>query len=148
MRNQPGGAPPVFVDRTGRRRRLTMIAGTVLGLGLLTSVGLIAAGLFWDSAVSLPGWSDPGKGQSPIKAGVGDRLDEAAQPPSRRPLPSAVTSTAAPVTSAAPTATRPSPTATGQPSGTTVTPTPQPTHRGQGVERRNSTRPSKSPGKP
>ncbi|MEV0152872.1 hypothetical protein AB0H57_03915 [Micromonospora sp. NPDC050686] len=146
MRNQPGGAPPVFVDRTGRRRRLTVIAGTVLGLGLLTSVGLIAAGLFSDSSVSLPGWSDTGRGQSPIKAdvGKGDRLDEAAQPPGRRPGPSAVTSTAAPVV------TRSSPAATGQPSGPTAAPTTQPTatHRGQGVERRNSARPSRSPGKP
>ncbi|MGY0005625.1 hypothetical protein, partial [Micromonospora sp. I033] len=68
MQNEPGGAPPVFVDRTGRRRRLTVIAGTAMGLGLLTSFGLILAGLFFDSSVPLPGWSDTR--QSPIEAGV------------------------------------------------------------------------------
>ena len=33
----------MFVDRTGRRRRLTLIAGTAMGLGLLPSLGLILA---------------------------------------------------------------------------------------------------------
>ncbi|SBT50602.1 hypothetical protein [Micromonospora auratinigra] len=138
MQNQPGAAPPVFVDRTGRRRRLTVIAGTAMGLGLLTSLGLILAGLFFDSSVPIPGWSDP-KVQSPVEAGV----DAPAPPrntPSRRPEP--VTSTTPPRPSATPTATRTTRRAT--------TPAVQPSASvpGQGDRKRNSARPSRTPGKP
>ncbi|SCE83418.1 hypothetical protein [Micromonospora mirobrigensis] len=160
MQNQPGGLPPVFVDRTGRRRRLTMVAGTVMGLGLLASVGLIAAGLLSDSSVSLPGWSEQGRRPAPIEAGVRQDIDEAGQPASRqRPRPSAATSTTAPVptrtatagttpaTARTTTTTAADPTAT-----TTAAPTPQPTPStsppGQGYERRSTAKPSRSPGKP
>ncbi|MDG4807253.1 hypothetical protein O7634_10890 [Micromonospora sp. WMMD1120] len=53
MRRQPGSATPVFVDGTGRRRRLSVIAATALGLGLLTSLALVAAGIFPDTSVPL-----------------------------------------------------------------------------------------------
>ncbi|MFC0007917.1 hypothetical protein [Micromonospora siamensis] len=161
MQNQPGGEPPVFVDRTGRRRRLTMVAGTVMGLGLLTSVGLIAAGLFSDSSVSLPGWSEQGRRQAPIEAGVRqESLDEAGQPASRqRPRPTTATSTAAPLptrtatTGATPATTTTTATATSGPTATTTaTPTTQPTPStsppGQGDVRRSTAKPSRSPGKP
>lgn len=137
MHTQPGGAPPVFVDRTGRRRRLTLLAGTAMALGMLTSLGLIAAGLFTDSSVSLPGWSEDPPGQQPIEAGV-DGLGSA---PSTGPPPSPVTSTAAPVRSV--------------PSGTTAAPVPTGPRKspaatdrpGQGDERRTA-KPSRSPGRP
>ncbi|MEV4490927.1 hypothetical protein AB0K04_12500 [Micromonospora coxensis] len=139
MHNQPGGAPPVFVDRTGRRRRITVVVGTAMGLGLLTSLGLILAGLFGDTSVPLPGWTDP-KARPPVEAGI-DGLDEFGQParPTARPTP--VTDTAVP----SPTATRttsPAPDAptAGPPSATDTVP-------GQGDERR-TTKPSRTPGKP
>jgi hypothetical protein len=140
MQNQPGGAPPVFVDRTGRRRRLTVVAGTAMGLGLLASLGLILAGLFFDSPVPIPGWSDT-KVHPPIEAGV----DASGRPqertsPSSRPAPA--TSTTAPLPSAAPTATRPT--------SRTTTSGPQPSTSvpGQGDEHRSSAKPSRTPGKP
>ncbi|PWU58391.1 hypothetical protein DLE60_21925 [Micromonospora globispora] len=142
MQNQPGGEPPVFVDRTGRRRRLTLIAGTAMGLGLLTSLGLILAGLFFDSSVPLPGWSD--NKVQPIEAGV----DAPGKPgggvsPSPRPAPS----TSVPVPAASATSTA------GVTTGgtTTTAPAPQPstsTLPGQGDERRSTAKPSRTPGKP
>ncbi|MGS2613849.1 hypothetical protein ACVCAH_04845 [Micromonospora sp. LZ34] len=136
MQNQPGGPPPVFVDGTGRRRRLTVIVGSVMGLGLLTSLGLIVAGLFLDTSVSLPGWSD-NRTPPPLEAGVNGRDGLGGDAPPA-PAPSSVTSSApVPTLSRTPGA-RP----TTAPSGATD-------HPGQGDERRDSTgKPSKSPGKP
>ncbi|MFG3697956.1 hypothetical protein ACGF5C_08535 [Micromonospora sp. NPDC047620] len=139
MHNQPGGAPPVFVDRTGRRRRLTVIAGTAMGLGLLTSLGLIAAGLFMDSSVSLPGWSDS-RPAAPLEAEV-DGRDELGGASPTGPRPSPVTSTSAPA---------PTLTAGDGTTPATGAPTARPTRSeqpGQGDERRTA-KPSRSPGKP
>ncbi|MEU4476946.1 hypothetical protein AB0F68_02585 [Micromonospora sp. NPDC023966] len=138
MQNQPGGAPPVFVDRTGRRRRLTVIAGTAMGLGLLTSLGLILAGLFFDSTVPLPGWSDTKV--PPIEAGVdAPHRDERTSP---SPRPPSVTSTSP---SAAPAAAR-----TTAPARVTTSAAPRPSGSvpGQGDDRRNTGKPSRTPGKP
>lgn len=141
MRNQPGGSP-VFVDRTGRRRRVTVIAGTAMGLGLLTSLGLILAGLFLDSTVSLPGWSDT-RMSPPIEAGV-DAPGAPGGKPSRTPQPRTATSTTAPVPSSASTSTA---ARTANPANQ---PAPQPsgTVPGLGDERRSTAKPSKTQGKP
>ncbi|MEO3780744.1 hypothetical protein ABGB16_28820 [Micromonospora sp. B11E3] len=134
MQNQPAGRP-VFVDRTGRRRRLTVIVGTLMGLGLLASLGLILAGLFTDSTVRLPGWGDQ-KGHPPIEAG----LDGMGGTESPSPSPS----TSAPAPGSTRTATP-----TARPTGTdTAAPSARPTEPGQGEEHRNTARPSRSPGKP
>ncbi|MEV1070661.1 hypothetical protein [Micromonospora parva] len=142
MHNQPGTAPPVFVDGTGRRRRLTVIAGTAMGLGLLTSLALIVAGLFLDTSVPLPGWSDDSRGTRPVEAGV----DEINQPRvATSPSPSPMTRTSAPLPRVTRTADDRSPT----PAGTTVTRGPSATDRpGRGDEHRNTAKPSRSPGKP
>jgi hypothetical protein len=142
MQNQTGGAPPVFVDRTGRRRRLTVIAGTAMGLGLLTSLGLILAGLFFDSSVPIPGWSDT-KMHPPIEAGV----DGPARPqPATSPttLPEPITGTASSRPSSAPPASRATATRT------LTAPAAQPTGSvpGQGDEHRSTAKPSKTSGKP
>ncbi|MGI5524952.1 hypothetical protein ACQEUX_29015 [Micromonospora sp. CA-259024] len=138
MHSQPGSAPPVFVDGTGRRRRLTVVAGTAMGLGLLTSLALILAGLFLDTSVPLPGWSDDPRGSVPVEAGVdGITKPQVADSPS----PSPVNRTSPPLPR--PTSTtgeRPPTTATGAPSATS-----QP---GRGDEHRNTEKPSRSPGKP
>ncbi|MCW3818859.1 hypothetical protein ONA91_30915 [Micromonospora sp. DR5-3] len=136
MHNQPGNAAPVFVDRTGRRRRLTVVAGTAMGLGLLTSFGLILAGLFFDSSVPLPGWSET-KVQPPIKIGV-DAPSRGEQRTSPRPEP--VTSTTPPALT---------PTATGTTTTRAATSAvPRPSVPGQGDERRRSAKPTRTPGKP
>ncbi|MGW5668049.1 hypothetical protein [Micromonospora sp. NPDC003776] len=138
MQNQPGAAPPVFVDRTGRRRRLTVIAGTAMGLGLLVSLGLILAGLFFDSSVPIPGWSET-KVNPPIEAGV----DAPGRPQpttsaSQRPDPTTT------LPSSAPTATRPTATRT----STAPAARPSTSVPGQGDEHRSSAKPSRTPGKP
>ncbi|MEH0845133.1 hypothetical protein V6U81_22355 [Micromonospora sp. CPCC 205711] len=143
MHNQPGGAPPVFVDRTGKRRRLTVIAGTVMGVGLLTSLSLILAGLFGGSAVPLPGWSDP-KVAPPIEAGL-DGPNEIGQPasptPGSQPIPATSTGVPVPSTSVtgAPVTTAPS---NARPTAATATTVPAPT------DVRRTGKPTRSPGKP
>lgn len=138
MNNQPGGVP-VFVDRTGRRRRVAVIAGTALGLGLLASLGLVFAGLFTDSTVRVPGWSEQ-KRQPPIEVGldgIGPRTSPSARP-TASPRP------AAPAQSATATASPVQPSASRPPARPSARPSPP----GQGDEHRNTARPSKSPGKP
>ncbi|MCG5440552.1 hypothetical protein [Micromonospora foliorum] len=140
MHSQPGPVPPVFVDGSGRRRRLTVIMGTAMGLGLLTSLALIAAGLFLDTSVPLPGWSDDSRGTRPVEAGVdGINAPRVAESPS----PSSATRTSAPLPRTTPTSDR-SPTTAGTTAGTPSA-TAQP---GRGDERRNTAKPSRSPGKP
>ncbi|WP_319461889.1 hypothetical protein [Micromonospora sp. RTP1Z1] len=142
MQNQPGSAPPVFVDRTGRRRRLTVIAGAAMGLGLLTSFGLILAGLFFDSSVPLPGWSET-KQRPPVEAGV-DAPGEVRQESSPSPRPTPVTSTSAPAPAPAPTS------AAATVGARATVPAPRQSTSnppGQGAERRTA-KPSRTPGKP
>ncbi|MEO3745018.1 hypothetical protein [Plantactinospora sp. B5E13] len=65
----------MFVDRTGRRRRLAVLAGSGLGAGLLVSLGAIALGLFAGGSVPVPGWPDPQDGTGRERAGVGQLVD-------------------------------------------------------------------------
>ncbi|RAO03729.1 hypothetical protein GAR05_00710 [Micromonospora saelicesensis] len=140
MHSQPGSVPPVFVDGTGRRRRLTVIAGTAMGLGLLTSLVLIAAGLFLDTSVPLPGWSEDSRGTRPVEAGV-----DGVKPPrvAESPSPSPAARTSAPLPRATPTSDR-SPT-----TAATATGTPSAIDQpGRGDEHGRNAKPSRSPGKP
>lgn len=141
MHDQPGGAPPVFVDRTGRRRRLTVIAGTAMGLGLLTSLVLIFAGLFFDSSVAVPGWSED---RAPIEAELEGR-DDLGRTSSTAPEPAPATSTAEPLPGATTSTASAAPTTTATPAAR-----PTPTEHGQGLGNgpRPSGKPTKSPGKP
>lgn len=74
-RHRAARPQPVFVDRTGRRRRLAVLAGSGLGAGLLVSLGAIALGLFAGGSVPVPGWPDPQDGTGREKAGVGQLVD-------------------------------------------------------------------------
>jgi hypothetical protein len=56
------GSGPVFVDPTGRRRRLVTVAGAAVGLGLLSALALLVAGLLGASPVPLPGLPQGGQG--------------------------------------------------------------------------------------
>jgi hypothetical protein len=49
---------PVFLDRSGRRRRLVLVAGAFVGVLLVASLGLLAAGLTDASPTRLPGFPD------------------------------------------------------------------------------------------
>jgi hypothetical protein len=51
-----GAADPVFLDRTGRRRRLFVAAGTAGGLLLATAAVALVAGFTGAGPGSVPGW--------------------------------------------------------------------------------------------
>ena len=129
------GSQPVFVDQTGRRRRVTVLAGASIAVGLLVSLGLIVAGLFGGSAVPLPGWPDsrvPRQGEAefpPIDVG-------STTPTEPRPATTPAR-TARPTSPPSPTTAPGSrPTGTDRPGANDPTRVP-PGHR-----------PSKSPGRP
>lgn len=115
-------AEAVFVDRSGRRRRLVTLVGAALGVLLVASLSIMVAGMVSSGPVSIPGWPDagarPGEGATPQPTDGGTG-------PAGGELPAPVTTTA---------------------------PAPQPTSAapGQGTDRRRDPggRPSKSPGKP
>lgn len=46
---------PVFVDGSGRRRRLLTVVGVALGVGLLLALVVVIVGFFGASPVQLPG---------------------------------------------------------------------------------------------
>jgi hypothetical protein len=109
---------PVFVDHTGRRRRVAIVLGSGLGVVLIAGLIMLTAGLVSGSPVPLPGWPDA----APVE---GPPAPPAPEPtPSQRP--------------AARRTTVPAP-------GTTVIPTPANTGNGNG---NGHGRPSKTPGKP
>lgn len=142
MQSPSDGPPPVFVDHSGRRRRLSVLAGTGLAVGLLASLGLILAGLMTGSSVSVPGWPEDSDIEQPFDVGV-DELDISPSSTSKAPVPRAE---ATPSVSPATTSAAPTPRASAQPQVTVVTrPTTSPTQDDPG---RGTTKPNKSPGKP
>ncbi|MBF9135414.1 hypothetical protein I0C86_41930 [Plantactinospora sp. S1510] len=67
----PGRVKPVFVDRTGRRRRLAVLAGLGVGAGLLVSLGMLVLGLLAGGPVTVPGWPDARGEHAPEDPAVG-----------------------------------------------------------------------------
>lgn len=53
---RPARGRPVFLDRSGRRRRLVLLVGALVGVVLLASLVLLAAGLSGASPTRLPGF--------------------------------------------------------------------------------------------
>jgi hypothetical protein len=49
---------PVFLDRSGRRRRLTVLLGTGLATALMAGLGALAVALSGSTAVDIPGFPD------------------------------------------------------------------------------------------
>jgi hypothetical protein len=52
------GARPVFVDRSGRRRRLVAVVGSTLAVVLVAGLGLLLAGLVGGTPLNVPGFPD------------------------------------------------------------------------------------------
>jgi hypothetical protein len=111
----------VFVDRSGRRRRLLTVVGAALGVALLASLGLLIAGMVAGSPVPIPGWPD-----SPARANQQHQpatpSAETTAPSEQTRVPSPATTTAQPLISSSPTATNP-----GQGDEHRHTPPPRPT---------------------
>jgi len=86
----PTPTRPVFVDRSGRRRRLFTLVGA--GFGVLLLIGLIAvvASLFGGGPSQLPGWPGQG-GAAELKPSA---VEATAQPTTA--TPAAVTSNTSP----------------------------------------------------
>lgn len=81
---------PVFVDRSGRRRRLFTVIGAGIGAALLLSLGLIIVALSGASPVQVPGLPNMGgvAAQPGISPSVSGSADPSAAPGvsgSRRP---------------------------------------------------------------
>src|SRR4051794_24965477 len=57
------GGEPVFVDRTGRRRRLIAVAGSTGGLLLTVALVALVMGLTGVGPVAVPEWPDSAAGQ-------------------------------------------------------------------------------------
>ncbi|WP_091558563.1 hypothetical protein [Micromonospora pattaloongensis] len=129
---------PVFVDRTGRRRRLAVFGGTGIAAGLVAWLGLLLSGLVTGGPLPLPGWPEAGPRPQQNRAEAKREVrpsPTAVRAPAPATVPSAVTTPT--VRPSAPVA-RPSAKAAG--------------NRGLGDERRRTptqrAKPSKSPGKP
>lgn len=127
---------PVFVDRTGRRRRVALLAGAALAAGLIAWLGLLLAGLFTAGPLPIPGWPEGGS--------RADQAGAEADLPSPTPVRAPVTvRTAGPSSATAP-AVAPSGRVPGNPAaGASDRPGVGDEHRGT-----PRARPSKSPGKP
>ena len=135
---------PVFVDRTGRRRRLIAVAGSVGGLVLTVALVALVVGFTGAGPVSIPGWPDSAAG-----AVIGE---PATRPPSGarrsttpRPQDAQRTAEPAPIGPGAvsPSTTvmpAPSPTASATPSAS-----PSPT-RGRGSKPTRTSGPTQTPG--
>lgn len=114
---------PVFVDASGRRRRVWRRAGIAVGAALLAGLGLLATGLFGNTPLGTPSWPS---GQM---RNVTTPSARPAAPPAPRP------------SSVAPVAGRASGTGTAATSAPPVSQRPSTTHPG------NGRKPSHTPGK-
>lgn len=96
LRQASSAVDPVFLDRTGRRRRLFVAAGSVGGLVLLIAAVALVAGFTGTGPGSVPGW--PG-GAEELRVGRPDAAvsvrPRTTRPP--EPAPAAVRRTTAPV---------------------------------------------------
>jgi len=131
MRQESSAVDPVFLDRTGRRRRLFVAAGSIGALVLLIAAVALVAGFTGTGPGSVPGW--PG-GADELRVGRPDAAVSVRPRKTRPPAttPAAVQRTTAPValvtTPPAPTSAAPSstPAASTNPHRRVPTHTPNP----------------------
>jgi hypothetical protein len=83
---RPPRVRPVFLDRSGRRRRLTVLVGTSLAAALLASLALLLAGLSGAAPIGVPGFPDRGE-QAGADGGAPEDWSPTAGPDARRPQP-------------------------------------------------------------
>ncbi len=89
------GGRPVFLDRSGRRRRLVLLVGGCIGAVLIASIALLGVGLSGASPLHIPGFPDAGQqagGPSPVPDGtapptVGTESDPGSPLPTATPGP-------------------------------------------------------------
>lgn len=106
------GPDPVFVDRTGRRRRLFAVAGATGGLVLVLAAAALLAGFTGDGPATVPGWPTGGRPARSTTA-----RPAAPGPDTTQARPSAEPTLPVPVAAPAPRATT-AITATAAPTGT------------------------------
>jgi hypothetical protein len=123
----------VFVDTTGRRRRLGVGLGVALAGALVTGLSLLVAGLLGASPVALPGFPAGGQGGAQRGHGVVVQPGEEPSGPSSAPGGSA---TRAPAPGAGPSGTG----AAASSTGPAASPSPSTSRRGN--------RPTEHPGNP
>jgi hypothetical protein len=100
-----GPVAAVFVDRTGRRRRVATIAGSGLGAAALVALGLLVSGVSGGAPAHLPGL--PGLPPNAGRAGFLPASAAASAPAAPRPstpfrTPTGVVRTPSPIASATP----------------------------------------------
>ena len=136
LRIPPPAEEPIFLDVSGRRRRLVIVVGLAFAAVVLGGIGMLAFGLGAGAPVTVPGWPGAGLGRpEPASGEVGPALVGVASPTPTTVRQPSTSRTAAPVR-------------TGRPS---VSPTPTPSAtagRGAGHGNRPTAKPAKSPGKP
>jgi hypothetical protein len=122
------GDRPVFVDPTGRRRRLFTVVGILLGVAITAAFALLIAGVLGAPPVPLPGLpvSDQGVQERapavPVEATpAGPSQSQSPVPPGRVPAAPAPSGTPS-VTGAAPSSQAPSATPTARGNRPTVHP--------------------------
>jgi len=91
IRNEaPTRGQPVFLDRSGRRRRLVLLVGGCVGTVLIASIALLGVGLSGASPVHIPGFPDAGRhagGSSPEPIGAAPSTGSAEPGTGSAPLP-------------------------------------------------------------
>jgi len=137
------GDDPVFVDRTGRRRRLIAIAGSTGGLVLTLMLLALVAGFTGVGPASVPGWPDAAAavdGSQPKPS----RTAPSARPSPRPAEPAPVGRPRRPASSAAVPAATPTPSASSVTATPSVSVTPTPTNNGRKPSRSPKPHPTKS----
>ena len=128
---------PIFVDRTGRRRRVVALAGSAGALVLLVAVLTLLAGFTGTGPATPPGWTDAGADRVREAKPVASRTTPAPAPrtPTRTAAAPVATSDTTPsvapsagTTSASPSA-DPTPTARSQRRVPTHTPSARPSKK-------------------
>ncbi|MEV4059545.1 hypothetical protein [Nonomuraea dietziae] len=99
----------VFVDHSGRRRRLVIVSSIASGVVALAMFAIVIGGLFSSTTLSVSGW--PGNdGESPASAASPEASEPAATPRasmSRRPTPTATPTRTRAIPTVRPRVTRP-----------------------------------------